>query len=105
VRLTPQEQTAIADAARATLASGTRVSLFGSRVDDSARGGDIDLLLEASAPLTAAERVARRQAFVARLYRLIGERRIDVVLADRDELSVSSVVASARQHAVELVQT
>jgi len=51
VRLTPEERDAIAAAARQTLLPGTRVSLFGSRVDDSARGGDIDLLLEPGEPM------------------------------------------------------
>jgi len=60
---------------------GTRVSLFGSRVDDDARGGDIDLLVEAGEPLQADDLVRRRGAFVANLYKLMGERRIDVVVA------------------------
>ena len=46
----------------------------------------------------------RRHAFVARLYRLIGERRIDVVMAAPDGGVVTPVVASARHSAVELVQ-
>jgi predicted nucleotidyltransferase len=74
--LTLQERSAIAEAARATLAAGTQVSLFGSRTDDQARGGDIDLLVETPLPMPAAELVARRQAFVARLYRLLGDTRI-----------------------------
>lgn len=105
MRLTSQEQSAIASAAHATLLPGTRVSLFGSRVDDAARGRDIDLLLETPLPMPAAEVVARRQAFVARLYRLIGERRIDVVVAGPVTLTDEPVVVSARRHAVALVQT
>lgn len=46
MRLTTHERGAIADAARDTLARGRRICLFGSRVDDQARGGDIDLLVE-----------------------------------------------------------
>jgi predicted nucleotidyltransferase len=104
MRLTLQERSAIADAARATLAAGTQVSLFGSRTDDTARGGDIDLLVETPLPLSAAELVARRQAFVARLYRLLGERRIDVVVASPAAAETPPVVASARRQAVELVR-
>jgi uncharacterized protein len=105
MRLTAQEQEAIAEAARGTLAPGSRVCLFGSRVDDSARGGDIDLLVDAPAPMSAAEWVTRRNAFVARLYRSIGERRIDVLLAGQDDLAPPPpVLASARQQAIELVR-
>lgn len=105
MRLTPDECEAIAAAARQTLQPGTRVSLFGSRVDDSARGGDIDLLLEPADEPGAAEWVAQRGAFIARLYALIGERRIDVVLARRGTDDGRPVVASARRRAIELVTT
>ena len=105
MRLTLQERGAIAEAARATLAAGTQVSLFGSRTDDHARGGDIDLLVETPLPMSATELVARRQAFVARLYRLLGERRIDVVVTSPSAADTPPVVASARRQAVELVRT
>ena len=105
MRLTSQEQSAIASAAHATLLPGTRVSLFGSRVHDAARGGDIGLLLETPLPMPAAEVVARRHAFVARLYRLIGERRSDVVVAGPATHKDDPVVVSARRHAVAWVQT
>jgi predicted nucleotidyltransferase len=105
MRLTVQERSAIAEAARATLAAGTQVSLFGSRTDDEARGGDIDLLVETPVPMPAAELVARRQAFVARLYRLLGERRIDVVVTSPGAVAAQPVVSSARRQAIELVRT
>jgi predicted nucleotidyltransferase len=50
MRLSPQEL----DAVRRTLYGADpngRVWLFGSRADDSRRGGDIDLYLEASQPI------------------------------------------------------
>jgi len=105
MRISPSEQQAIATAARETLWPGTRVSLFGSRVDDRARGGDIDLLVSPALAPEPADWVARRQRFVARLYRLLDERRIDVVLDAGPTAAAASVVASARQRAIELVRT
>jgi uncharacterized protein len=106
MRLTLQEQHAVGVAARDTLPSGSRVSLFGSRTDDNARGGDIDLLVDCPPSMAAGEWVVRRQAFVARLYRLIGERRIDVLVAGPAALEPpSSVLSSARRQATLLVQT
>jgi len=104
MRLTAQERTAIAQAAHAAWQTGTRISLFGSRVDDDARGGDIDLLVEVGEPMQADDLVLRRGAFVASLYRLMGERRIDVVVASPGVSAPSYIVESARRSAIELVQ-
>lgn len=64
---------------------GTDVYLFGSRADDSRRGGDIDLYIETG--LSPGEAVRARLSMLAYLYRRIGERRIDLVLntGGRDE--------------------
>ncbi len=57
---------------------GQPVRLFGSRVDNNARGGDIDLYIEATLSSEEAER--RRLRMLARLARQLGERRIDLVV-------------------------
>ena len=46
VRLTPHERETIRRTVLAEAGVGARVWLFGSRVDDRRRGGDIDLLVE-----------------------------------------------------------
>lgn len=105
MRLTADERNAIATAARDVLPAGAKVSLFGSRVDDARRGGDIDLLVEPSAALDPAEQVRLSTRLAARLYRLIGERRIDIVLAAPGLADDRLIVAEARRQAVELVRT
>ena len=105
MRLTSTEQSSIAEAARAVLPAGSRVSLFGSRVDDALRGGDIDLLVEPGVALDAAQQITLRTRLAARLYRLIGERRIDIVLALPGADDTRLIVAEARRQAVELVRT
>ena len=56
-----------------------RIFLFGSRVDDQQRGGDIDLLV-LSQKLDAAD----RRKMKIDLYRRIGHRKIDLLLAPDD---------------------
>ncbi len=56
------------------------VRLFGSRADDQARGGDIDLLVSLPEPCRDGRHRALR--LVARLQRRLGDQRIDVLVTD-----------------------
>ena len=55
-----------------------RVRLFGSRVNDQARGGDVDLLLEMPQPPANAARLA--SAVAGRVSRALHGRRVDVLI-------------------------
>ena len=79
MRLTPKEQTTIRETVSALAGPGSRVRLFGSRVDDLARGGDIDLLVEVDHAIAQPTLFSARIG--ARLQQALGDRRIDVVLA------------------------
>ena len=46
MRLTSSQSRLIVATVRQQLGAQTRVFLFGSRLDDAARGGDVDILLE-----------------------------------------------------------
>lgn len=56
------------------------VRLFGSRVDDTQRGGDIDLLIDPGRPL--AHRIQAECSLSARLYIKLGGRKVDVLIKD-----------------------
>ena len=56
------------------------VRLFGSRVDDTQRGGDIDLLIEPGRPL--AHRIQAECRLSASLYIKLGGRKVDVLIND-----------------------
>ncbi len=76
MRLTPQEIDAIRAAARQVFGDQADVLLFGSRVDDRKRGGDIDLLVRAQSFAPGAT-----DRFLDVLEATWGEeRRVDVVL-------------------------
>lgn len=55
------------------------VRLFGSRLDDSAKGGDVDLLIELPDPVAEPAPLSARIA--GRISRLLDNRKVDVVLA------------------------
>lgn len=80
MRLTEEQVKVIHDTAEAMFGADARVYLFGSRVDDNRRGGDIDLLVEVTHGLDNIASATAR--FTAKLQRRLGDRRIDVLLVD-----------------------
>ena len=55
------------------------VRLFGSRLDDSKRGGDIDLLI--TTQLSDPAQIARAHSrFLAQVYARLGEQKLDVLI-------------------------
>ena len=53
-----------------------KIFLFGSRVDDSKRGGDIDLFIEIDDKSNLFEKKIK---FLAKMKRFLGEQKIDLV--------------------------
>ena len=76
MRLT-QNEVALLKEKLASLSKEAKLYLFGSRVDDGKRGGDIDLLV-VSKKLTKRDLRHLRLAFFKRF----GEQKIDIVLDD-----------------------
>ena len=95
MRLTPDQAEAIRSSIRLHLGGQSRIWLFGSRVDDQCRGGDVDLYVEPESPPTLMDRL-----------------RCKVALADALDLNVDLVVQQpgrdlpiyriARRHGVPL---
>ena len=56
------------------------ICLFGSRVDDTQRGGDIDLLIEPGHFLS--NRIQAECRLAARLYIRLGGRKVDVLIKE-----------------------
>ena len=78
MRLKAFEQAAILSTVKSH-DNSARVYLFGSRVDDSKKGGDIDLLIMSDTLTNDDKRSIR-----IKLYELMGEQKIDIVLAADD---------------------
>lgn len=78
MRLTPVQIEIIRQATRDVAGPAARVRLFGSRLDDEAKEGDIDLLLECDEPTDAPAVLAAKLA--ARISRRMDGRKIDVVI-------------------------
>jgi predicted nucleotidyltransferase len=82
MRLTADQAHAIVAATRDLAGPDACVRLFGSRLHDGRRGGDIDLLVEC--PRSVARPVWLAAQITARLQRTLGDRKIDVLVIDPD---------------------
>ena len=80
MRLTPEQARAIVVATRELAGPDASVRLFGSRLHDELKGGDIDLLIECPQPVERPVWLAAQ--ITARLQRALGDRKIDVLVID-----------------------
>lgn len=78
MRITPEQQQQIVTLARQLAGSDCQVRLFGSRLNDQAKGGDVDLLLESPDPVAQPAQLAAMLA--AKVSRLMAGRKVDVVI-------------------------
>lgn len=86
IRLAENEQSAIRTAIREA-DSEASIYLFGSRVNDSAKGGDIDLLV-----LSKKITLMVKLGILAQLHQKLGECKIDIVVYQDDSRPFSRMV-------------
>lgn len=79
MRLDPQERHLIRAAVAKRFGPSARVWLFGSRTDDNARGGDIDLLIDCDEPI--AEDLRAALILETELQEALGDQKIDILIA------------------------
>lgn len=78
MRLKQQQIDAIKQAVSDLFGDQAKVKLFGSRVNDLAKGGDIDLLIVSSNPVETPVQLSAQLA--AKVYRVCLGRKLDVVI-------------------------
>ena len=80
MRLTPETRRVIKESVLDVFGANATVRVFGSRTNDEARGGDIDLLVECSEPVK--DKLRKTLALTAKLQSRLGDQRIDVIVTD-----------------------
>lgn len=100
MRISEKEIEAIKNLAVSIFGDDTKVFLFGSRIADHKRGGDIDLFItnRQKSKLTLSAKID----FLTELKLLIGEQKIDVVLDTDSTKSKKQFYQSVRKEAIEL---
>lgn len=59
--------------------------LYGSRVDDNARGGDIDLLLVMDEKTIAEKLRDKKHYLLSAIKKYIGDQKIDLLISDKED--------------------
>jgi predicted nucleotidyltransferase len=80
MRLAKSQINAIIDAAKTCFGEKTQVWLFGSRIDDTKQGGDIDLYIETDLPHGI---IDAKLAFQELIWLNFGEQKIDILVRNR----------------------
>lgn len=94
VRLTDKQIQEITRAFHESFLEQDKLWLFGSRIDSTKRGGDIDLFVETSIKNAKAV-VEARIKFLTQMYISIGEQKIDVIIKfDDTDLDIYKVAKS-----------
>lgn len=90
MRISQKEVDSIIDALNIFIISeseNAELRLYGSRVDDHARGGDIDLLVIVNAKEFASQLIYKKPEILVAIKKNLGERRIDLTIATSAEIN------------------
>ncbi len=73
-----------------------QIYLFGSRVDDLKRGGDIDLYIDLDLQISTKVMIDLKSKFRVMLYDIIGEQKIDIVISKDKNRSIEKEILNTR---------
>ena len=99
MRISKKKIEIIKQTAMETFGTDCKVWIFGSRVDDTKRGGDIDIFIEI--PHRINDKVKKEIKFLAKLKRELGDQKIDLVVRVKGEDDFIS--REAKQKGVEII--
>ncbi len=98
MRLEPDLVTRLVAELRQVYGPDADIWLFGSRVDDQPKGGDIDLYIEPADDRNALDRSLESRR---RLFRLLGDRKVDLLVRPRTR-DASPIERIARKSGIKL---
>lgn len=80
MRLNPKEINAIKEVAKMVFGEDSTIRLFGSRTDDTKKGGDIDLLVQCNNIISREVQYQLKIKFLVELKKIIGDQKIDILI-------------------------
>lgn len=100
MRLSQTEIDAIKKVARMVFGDNTKTLLFGSRIDDNKRGGDIDLYIKYTPVNSDENQYQLKIKFLVQIKKIIGDQKIDVLLDTGKQPNY--IFKSVKKHGIQL---
>jgi len=94
MRLTEKEKNVLISVVSEHASKNSELRLFGSRTDDSAKGGDIDLLLLVADEYTKKALTNHKIEILVKIKNLIGDQKIDMIIATSQGIAESAFLSS-----------
>jgi len=94
MRLTQNEIKSMIAVFGSIVSETCELRLFGSRVDDNAKGGDIDLLLVVPSDTDKSQYLYNKATILNNLKNEIGDQKIDLTIATSNDLSTDPFLQS-----------
>ena len=85
MRLSEYEREVIVSSAKDKFGKKTRVVLFGSRANDTMKGGDIDLFIQPGIKASPEEMLHRKISMLIEIEQKLGEQNIDILLQQTND--------------------
>lgn len=94
MRLTQTEQQTFITVLAKYVKPSAQLRLFGSRIDDTAKGGDVDLLLILPDPQNQHHLLFYKGDILAEIKTVIGEQKIDLIITTQQGIDNSAFLQS-----------
>ena len=102
MRLSEYEAGVLVSCGQALFEGPWILELFGSRIDDRLRGGDIDILFTFERERDRLAALQGKAAYLARVKGLIGEQKLDVVMTTCERAMADAFIQSPGDRRIQL---
>lgn len=100
MRITDQEKQAFCDIIGKYIIPPAELRLFGSRTDDNAKGGDIDLLLIVQNEDSRSKVLLNKSEILTDIKTIIGDQKIDLIITTHQAIPDSAFLTSIYPNAI-----
>ncbi|MFN3996116.1 MAG: nucleotidyltransferase domain-containing protein [bacterium] len=100
MRLKPNQLEIIKKYAIEMFGKDCKIYIFGSRTDNSKKGGDIDIFIETNLDLESIQK--KKIKFIVQLIKTLGEQKIDVIIFNPNLMKNLPIYTAAKKEGIRI---